>query len=377
MMRLLKVAIAAGTLAVFSGALQAQDATTVRIGFSSPLSGGQASYGQDNRDGAQLAVDQLNAKGVTVAGKKVKFELVPQDDAADPRQGVQAAQKMADDKIHFVVGPYNSGVTIPASRVYNDAGIVTLTVASNPQVTLQGHKRLFRVGVNDLQLGGKMALYASKNTDVKTVALIDDRTAYGQGVAKEFAKEAAKYGIKVVSTQFTTDKATDFLAILTAIRAAKPDAIFYGGYSAQAGPMLRQMTQLGLKVPLLGGDGICSTEMDRLSGGTAGQNVLCTLGGALLDKADAGRAFLKTYRDAYKRDPLTFAVTFYDAVGLIVDAMQKAGSIEPGAVAEQIAKGTYRGVAGEYAFDDKHDLKSSPVTVFTFKGGQLVPVTTL
>ena len=376
-MKLLKIAIAAGALAAFSSALQAQDATTVRIGFSSPLSGGQASYGQDNRDGAQLAVDQLNAKGVTVAGKKVKFELVPQDDGADPRQGVQAAQKMADDKIHYVVGPYNSGVTIPASRVYNDAGIVVLTVASNPQVTQQGYTKLFRVGANDLQLGGKMAVYAAKDMKIKTVALVDDRTAYGQGLAKEFAAEAAKHDIKVVSTQFTTDKATDFTPILTAIRAAKPDAIFFGGYSAQAGPMLRQMKQLGLKIPLLGGDGICSTETERLSGGTAGDNVLCTQGGALLDKADAGRTFLKAYRDAYKRDPLTYAVAFYDAVGLVADAMQKAGSTEPGPVAEQIAKGAYQGVAGEYAFDDKHDLKSSAVTVFTFKGDQLVPLTTL
>ena len=376
MKRLSQAVFAAVALAAINGPLHAQD-QKVRIGLSSPLSGAQASNGQDNRDGALLAINQLNAKGVTIGQKKVQFELVAQDDGADPRQGVQVAQTLADDKIKFVLGPYNSGVTIPASRVYNDAGIVVATVASNPQITQQNHARLFRVGASDLQLGVKMAVYAAKEMKIATVAVVDDRTSYGQGVAKEFANEATKLGIKVVSTQFTTDKATDFNPILTAIRAAKPDAIFYGGYSAQAGPLLRQMKGLGLQAKLLGGDGICSTETARLSGGAAGDNVLCTQGGALLDKADAGRAFLKAYRDAYKRDPLTYAVAFYDAAMMIADAMQKTGSTEPGPVAEAIAKGAYQGVAGEYSFDAKHDLKSSAVTVFTFKDGQPAPLMTL
>jgi branched-chain amino acid transport system substrate-binding protein len=374
-MRLVKIVLAAGALAALSAPLHAQD-LKVRIGLSSPLSGGQASNGQDNRDGALLAINQLNAKGVMVGQKKVQFELAAQDDGADPRQGVTVAQTLADDKIKFVLGPYNSGVAIPASRVYNDAGVVVATVASNPQVTQQNHARLFRVGASDLQLGVKMAVYASKELKIATVAVVDDRTSYGQGVAKEFANEATRLGIKVVSTQFTTDKATDFSPILTAIRSVKPDAIFFGGYSAQAGPMLRQMKGLGVQAKLLGGDGICSTETARLSGGPA-DNVLCTQGGALLDKADAGRNFLKAYRDAYKRDPLTYAVAFYDAAMMLADAMSKAGSIEPGPVSEFIAKGAYQGVAGEYSFDAKHDLKSSAVTVFTFKDGQPSALMTL
>ena len=351
--------------------------TVVKLGFSSPLTGAQAASGQDNRDGALLAVNELNARGVTVGGQKVQFELVQQDDAADPRQGVSAAQALADAKINYVLGPYNSGVTMPASKVYNDAGIVVATVASNPRVTEQGYGRLFRVGASDNQLGTKMAVYAAKQLGVKTVAIIDDRSAYGQGVAEEFANEAARQGIKVVSRQYVSDKSLDFSAILTAIRAAKPDAVFFGGYSAQGGPMLRQMKANGIQAKLLGGDGICSSETDRLSGGAAADVVYCTQGGTMLERADAGRSFAKKYRDAFGRDPLTYAVAFYDAVMLLADAMQKAGSTDPAKVADVLAKGSYQGVAGEYAFDDKHNLRSSAVTVFGFKGGQPVPLTSL
>lgn len=354
----------------------AQAQQKVRIGLSSPLSGGQAAAGIDNRDGALLAIKEINARGLTVGGQKVELELVPQDDGADARQGVVVAQTLADQKIGFVLGPYNSGVTIPASRVYNDAGMVVLTVASNPQVTEQGHQRLFRVGASDHQLGAKMAVYAASDLKVKNVAVVDDRTAYGQGVATEFAAEAKKQGMNIVATEFTSDKATDFSAILTAIRAKKPDAIFFGGYAAQAGPMLRQMKTLGLNARLLGGDTLCSTETARLSGGAA-DNVYCTQGGALLDRQEAGRQFSARYKAAYGRDPLTYAVAFYDAAHLLADAMAKTNSTDPGKVAAHIARGSHKGVAGEYAFDARHNLRSSAVTVFQFKGGQPVALGTL
>lgn len=369
---------AAVSLAIASASATALAQEVVKIGFTSPLSGGQSGYGTDNRDGLLLAIKELNAAGgVQVGSQKVKFEAALNDDAADPRQGVQVAQLMADAKIRYVIGPYNSGVALPASRVYNDAGMLLLTVASNPKVTEQGYQRLFRVGASDSQLGAKMAVYAAKQLKAKTVAVIDDRTTYGQGLAGEFMGEAARQGLQVVSKQFTTDKATDFSAIITAVRAAKPDAVFYGGYSSQAGPLLRQMQSLGLTAKLLGGDGICSSETAQLSGGSADGQVLCTQGGAMLDKADAGRAFAAKYKAAYQRDPLTYAVAFYDAAMLLADAMHRTGSTDPGKLAEFLAKSSYKGVAGEYAFSEKHDLRSSAVTVYGFKGGQPVPLESL
>ncbi len=382
-MRPLSVPARIATAALFSAAAAlaaplAQAQQIVKIGFTSPLSGAQAGYGEDNRDGMLLAIKELNAKGIQVGGQKVQFEAALNDDAADPRQGVSVAQLMADTKIRYVVGPYNSGVAIPASRVYNDAGMLLLTVASNPKVTEQGFKRLFRVGASDTQLGSKMAVYAATELKARNVAVIDDRTPYGQGLADEFVAEAKRQGLNIVAKEFTTDKAVEFGAILTSIRAKKPDAVFYGGYSSQAGPMVRQMTSLGMgAVKLLGGDGICSSETARLSGGKADGMVLCTQGGSMLDRAETGRAFIAKYRAAYNRDPLTYAAAFYDATMLLADAMQKTDSLDPGKLAEHLAAGAYKGVAGEYSFTPQHDLKSSAVTVYGFKDGQPVPLVSL
>ena len=366
------VVVSAGLAAAASNAQE-----RIRVGLMSPLTGGQAGNGTDNRDGALLAVKELNAKGIKIGGKPERIELDANDDGADAKQGVLVAQALVDKKVSFVLGPYNSGVTIPASRVFNEAGVVVLTVASNPKVTEQGHTNLFRIGASDNQLGTKMATYASQDLKVKTVAVIDDRTSYGQGVAKEFTEEAKRQGVKIVATEYTTDKATDFSAILTSIRAAKPDAVFYGGYSSQGGPMLRQMRSLGVSAALLGGDGICSTETATLAQVSDNINTYCTQGGSMLDKVEKGQKFIERYRAEYKRDPLTYAAAFYDGMNLLAAAMEATQSTDPKKIIDYLAKGKYTGVAGEYSFDDKHDLRSSAVTVFTFKGKDLVPLKSL
>jgi branched-chain amino acid transport system substrate-binding protein len=351
-----------------------QEAQVVKIGFSSPLSGPQAAAGKDNQNGMQMALDKLNAQGVTVGGKKVKFEPMFEDDQADPRAGVTVAQKLVDNGVKAVIGPYNSGVTIPASKVYNDAGIVMATVSSNPKITQQGFFNVFRIAANDSQMGGKMALYAAKELKVKRVALIDDRTAYGQGVANEFEKVAKANGIEIVGREFTNDKATDFMAILTSIKSKKPDAIFYGGYAPQGGPMARQMKQIGLNALLLGGDSICTPEMGRLGGDAVGANVFCTQGGAMLDKLAEGKTFAAEYKKRFDRPPEVYAVSFYDGMMLVAQAMKDANSVDPKVYAPVLSKIKYKGVAGTYEFDERHDLKASPVTVFQFKGGEPVPI---
>ncbi|MFZ9391485.1 MAG: branched-chain amino acid ABC transporter substrate-binding protein, partial [Burkholderiaceae bacterium] len=214
--------------------------STVKIGHVGPLTGSIAHLGKDNESGAKLAIADLNKADIKIDGKKVTFTLISEDDGADPKQGTAAAQKLVDAKVVGVIGHLNSGTTIPASKIYSDAGIPQISPsATNPKYTQQGFKTTFRVVANDATLGGVLGKYAVNELKGKSIAVIDDRTAYGQGVADEFVKGVEAAGGKVVDRQFTTDKATDFMSILTAIRAKKPDVVFFGGMDAVGGPMLR------------------------------------------------------------------------------------------------------------------------------------------
>ncbi|WP_256078361.1 branched-chain amino acid ABC transporter substrate-binding protein [Massilia sp. YIM B04103] len=365
----LKHTVGAIALLGFAAGASAQE-MLVKIGHTGPLSGPQAFSGKDNENGARLAIEELNAKPITVAGKKLKFELLSEDDQGDPKAGVTVAQKLADNGVKFVVGPYNSGVAMPASRVYNDAGMVVSTVATNPKVTQQGYKNLFRVNASDTQLGAKMALYTANELKLKTVAVIDDRTAFGQGLAEEFKKQARQSGLAVAGHEFTTDKSFDFTAILTKLKTKKVDAIFFGGYAPQGAPMARQMKQLGINAKLLGGDTICTPEMGKLGGPAVGDNVLCVQGGALLEKAAAGPAFKAKFKKRFNADPDVYAAAYYDAVQMYAASMQKTNSVDPAKVGADISANSYKGVTGTYAFDGKGDMKQSPVTIYTFRNGQ-------
>ncbi|HBZ07866.1 MAG TPA: branched chain amino acid ABC transporter substrate-binding protein, partial [Massilia sp.] len=279
----------------------------VKIGVTGPLSGANAFAGKDNENGVRLAVEDLNAQKIKVAGKLLRFELQSEDDAGDPKQGVTVAQKLVDGGVKFVLGPYNSGVAIPASRVYNDAGALMSTVGTNPKITQANYKTVFRIVASDSQVGGSMANYAAKELKLRNVGVIDDRTAFGTGIATEFKRQAQAAGIKVAGHEFTNDKASDFAAILTSLRAKKVDAIFFGGYAPQGAPMARQMKALGLNVPLLGGDTLCSPEMAKLGGPAVGENVRCAQAGAIIARQPTGPAFLTKYKARFKRDPDVYA----------------------------------------------------------------------
>jgi branched-chain amino acid transport system substrate-binding protein len=325
-----------------------------------------------------MAVEDLNAKGgVVIGGKKVKLELVAEDDAADPKQGTAAAQKLCDAKVAGVVGHLNSGTTIPASKVYNDCGIPHITPsATNPKLTEPGYKTTFRLLANDNALGAGLALHAAKNLKLKKVAVIDDRTAYGQGVAEVFKKTAQANGIQIVDEQFTTDKATDFMAILTAIKSKNPDGIFYGGMDPQAGPMLRQMEQLGLSsVKFFGGDGICTAKLAELSGGakTLG-NVVCAEGGASLDKMPAGKSWKERYDKKYPGQFQVYSPYTFDAVHVLINAMQECKSADPKVYLPCLAKTNYQGVTAKVAFEPNGELKNPAMTLYTYKDGKKVPL---
>lgn len=371
----LKLIVAAAATLCGSAAM-AQD-MVVKIGHVGPVSGAQAHYGKDNENGARMAIDDLNKKGVTIGGKKVKLELVAEDDAADPKQGTAAAQKLCDAKVNGVVGHLNSGTTIPASTVYNQCGIPQVTPsATNPKLTQQGYKTVFRMLANDNALGAGLALHAANNLKLKKVAVIDDRTAYGQGVAEVFKKTAQQKGIQVVDEQFTTDKATDFMAILTAIKSKAPDGIFYGGMDPQAGPMLRQMEQLGMSnVKFFGGDGICTAKLAELSGGakTLG-NVVCAEGGASLDKMPGGKAWKADYDKRYPKQFQVYSPYTYDAVHVLVSAMQAANSADPKVYLPKLAEVNYQGVTAKVAFEKDGELKNPAMTLYMYKDGKKVPL---
>jgi len=310
---------------------------------------------------------------VTIGGKKVKLELVAEDDAADPKQGTAAAQKLCDAKVNGVVGHLNSGTTIPASTVYNQCGIPHITPSStNPKVTQQGYKTTFRLLANDNALGAGLALHAANTLKLKKVAVIDDRTAYGQGVAEVFKKTAAAKGIQIVDEQYTTDKATDFMAILTAIKSKAPDGIFYGGMDPQAGPMLRQMAQLGLSnVKFFGGDGICTAKLAELSGGAKTlENVVCAEGGASLAKMPGGTAWKERYDKRFPNQFQIYSPYTYDAVYVLVDAMVRAGSADPKVYLPKLAETSYQGVTAKVSFEADGDLKNPAMTLYQYKEGK-------
>lgn len=371
-MQLTRTALSLSLLSAISTQALAQE-QVVKIGHVGPLSGQIAHLGKDNENGARMAIDVLNAKGVTIGGKKIKFVLQAEDDGANPQQATAAAQKLADAKVNGVVGHLNSGTTIPASKIYHDAGIPQISPsATNPKYTMQGYQGAFRVVANDGQLGGALGRYTASDIKAQRIAIIDDRTAYGQGVADEFAKAAKAAGLTIVGRQYTTDKATDFNAILTAIKGKSPDLIFFGGMDAVGGPMLRQMRQLGIQAKFMGGDGICTEQLPSLAGaGMSDGQVVCAEAGGV---AESQKKIVEKFRGDYKKkfgiEVKLYAPYVYDAVMVMVAAMQKANSVEPAKYLPELAKISYVGVTGKIEFDARGDMKNGLLTLYTYKGGK-------
>ena len=368
-----KLNVIVGAAAILLGGSAFSQDLVVKIGHVGPTSGAIAHLGKDNENGARMAIEELNAKGVTIGGKKAKFELLAEDDAGDPKQGTAAAQKLVDSKVQGVIGHLNSGTTIPASKIYSDAGIPQISPsATNPKYTRQGYKTTFRVVADDVHLGGTLGRYAAKDLKGKSIAVIDDRTAYGQGVADEFEKGVKAAGGATVGREFTNDKATDFTAILTSLKAKKPDVVFFGGMDAVAGPMMRQMKQLGINAKFMGGDGICTSELPKLAAGTMGDGqVVCAEAGGVEGAAKKSMDdFYAAYKAKYKADVQVYAPYVYDALNVMVAAMVKAGSSEPAKYLPELAKISHKGVTGNIAFDEKGDIKNGALTLYTYKGGK-------
>lgn len=345
----------------------------VRIGHVGPVSGPNSHLGKNNENAARMAVDELNSKGFSINGQRVTLQLLAEDDASDPKQGTAVAQKLVDAKVNGVIGHLNSGTSVPASRIYHNAGLVQISPATTATLfTRQKFPGVFRVVANDAKLGGALGKYAVETLKVKSIAVIDDRTTYGQGVAAEFARGAKGPGVKIVDKQFTTASATDFTAILTAIRAKKPDLVFFGGMDAVAGPMLKQMRALGIEARFMGGDGMCTEALGRLAGPAVGEGkVVCAEAGGVKGAQEQKMAdFRARFKQKTGIEVQLYAPYVYDAVMVMASAMQNAKSADPARYLPELKKIKYEGVTGTIQFDPAGDILNGALTLYTYKGGK-------
>lgn len=341
----------------------------VRIGAVAPLTGPQAHLGKDNENGTRMAIDDANAKGIVIGGSKIRFELISEDDQADPKTATIVAQKLVDNEVAGVIGHLNSGTTIPAAKIYSDNGIAQISPSATAvSYTQQGFKTAFRVMANDAQQGRALGEYAVKNLGAKKIAVIDDRTAYGQGLADEFIKAAEAAGAQIVAHEYTSDKSVDFTAVLTAVKGKQPELLFYGGMDAQGGPMARQIKGLALNVKFMMGDGGYTPEFVKLAGDAA-QGAYASLPGVPLDKMPGGKAFAERFVAQYQPIQL-YAPYCYDAVNVMIAAMQKADSVEPAKYLPALANISHEGITARIQFDGNGDLKGGAVTLYQVQAGK-------
>jgi len=341
----------------------------VKIGQVSPLTGPQAHLGKDNDNGARLAIDEINASGLMLGGKKIKLELVSEDDQADPKIATIVADKLVDQHVAGVIGHLNSGTSIPASKRYFEAGIPQISPSATAiDYTARGYKTTFRVMTNDRQQGKVLGEYAVKNLGAKRIAIIDDRTAYGQGLADEVDSAVKAAGGKIVAREFTTDRSTDFLAILTSIKSKDPDLVFYGGMDAQGAPMVKQLHSLGIKARFLGGDGVQTSEFLKLAG-TQADGVTASSPGLPLENMPGGLEFKQKFTTRY--GPIqTYAPYAYDAVMTMVNAMKMADSPVPEKYLVALPQVQRAGITGNISFDERGDIRGGAITLYHVKGGK-------
>ena len=371
-LRVLAVVLASAWLFGCSKKETATSGVVIKIGNVAPLTGPDSYLGKDNENGARLAVEEINRQGLTINGKAITLELLGEDDAGDPKLGTQVAQKLVDSKVVAVVGHLNSGVTIPASKIYSEAGIVQISPSStNPEYTKQGYKTAYRMVGTDAQQGPVLAKFAIENLKGKSIAIVDDATQYGKGLANEFEKKIISSGSKIVIHEATNNKATDFKAILTNIKAKNPDIILFGGMAATGGPFAKQAKELGIKAKIIGGDGICSPTLYELAG-DAVENIVCSTVGVPKESLNNSANFLKNYQERFKTEVQIYAPMAYDAVMIIVDAMKRSNSTNAADILKAIPTTNYAGLSGQITFDEKGDLKESYITLSQFKDKKIL-----
>lgn len=364
----------AGFAAATAAFAQVQE---IKLGFAAPMTGGQAQYGKDMQNGVVLAVDDMNATKPKIGGKDVKFVLMSEDDQADPKTGSVVAQKLVDSGIQGMLGHFNSGTSIPASMVYNRAGIAQTAMATAPEFTRQGFKTTFRMMTSDTQQGSVIGAFVVKKLGAKNIAIVDDRTAYGQGLADEFEKAAKAAGAKIVRREFTNDKAVDFKSVLTNIKRSNPDVIFFGGAETQSAPMARQMKELGIKSPLVSGE-MSKTDNFLKLAGPAAEGTVVSLAGLPLEQMPGGAAYASRYEKRFGGKVQTYSPYAYDGATAMMTAMVKAGSADPARYLPVLAATSMPGVTTKnLAYDARGDLKDGGITVYKVANGKWTVLETI
>ncbi|BBE08205.1 amino-acid transport protein [Mycoavidus cysteinexigens] len=360
----------AGGVMCASMAVFAQSVEEVKIGCAAPMTGSQAHYGEDFRNGVLLAVEDFNATKPIIGGKSIRIELKTGDDQADPRTATTIAQQLVDQGIKGMLGHFNSGTTIPASRIYANAGIPQIAMATAPEYTQQGFKTTFRMMTSDTQQGAVIGAFAVKRLGFKKIAIVDDRTAYGQGLANQFEKAAKAAGAKIVGREYSNDKAVDFKGILTKLKRANPQAIFYGGADAQAAPMVKQMQTLDMKAVLMAGEMVKSDTFLKLAG-KAAEGTVVSLAGRPLDEMPGGKEYAIKYKNRFKENVQTYSPYAYDGAMAMFTAMQKADSTDPVKYLPFLAKIDMQSVTmKKLAYDARGDLKQGDITVYKAENEQ-------
>lgn len=341
----------------------------IKIGTAGPMTGDQSAFGQDQQNGVRMAVEEWNLKG-GVLGKKI--ELLVGDDQHDPKQAVSVANKMVNDGIAGMVGHFNSSCSLPASRIYNDQKIPMITHGStNPQLTEQNFKGVFRVCGRDDQQGMKAALFVIDDMKAKSVAILHDKTTYGQGLADEFRK-GVEGKVKVTYHGGITQGDKDFSAVLTNVKTGNPDLIYFGGIYPEGGLLVKQARALGIKAPLMGGDGVISEEFLNIAGSDA-EGTYVTFAPDV-NNIPSAKGFVDTYTKKYGK-PGPYSVYAYVAANMLLQGIKDSNSTEGENISEAVHKMKYEGALGIIEFDDKGDIKVSPYVIWQVKGGKWEQIT--
>ena len=341
----------------------------VNIGHVGPLTGPQSHLGKDNERGATLAIDEANQSGIVIGGEVIEFRLLSEDDEANPQKGTVVDERLMDANVAGVVGHLNSGTTIPASKIYFDAGVPQVSPSATAiEFTHQGYETAYRVMANDEQQGKVLGDFAVKTLGAKSIAIIDDRSAYGKGLADEFESAVKQAGGAIMTREFTDKTKIDFTAILTTIKGLNPDLIFYGGMDAQAGPMMKQIKNLGVTANFLGGDGIQTRQFTVLSG-AEGEGVYASSPGLPLEQMAGGSEFRDKYKQVYREDIQLYAPYAYDATSVMIDAMKRANSVDPATYSPLLRGADFLGVTGRIRFDERGDLKGGSISLYRVTNG--------
>ncbi len=343
-------------------------ADEITIGVAGPMTGDQSKLGEDLRIGVSLAVDEWNAKG-GVLGKRVRAEVA--DDQHDPRQAVSVANKLVNLGVAGVVGHFNSSSSIPASEVYRNAMIPMITPAStNPQVTDRQLPNVFRICGRDDQQGLVAARFVVDQLKPKRVAILHDKTTYGQGLADEFKRwlaDLSKGSVQVVSYQGIIQGDKDFRGVLTSLSGLKPELIFFGGIYPEGGLIAKQARELGLLAPILSGDGVIDPEFVKIAG-PAAEGTYLTFADIPAERPETKR-FLDLYSARHGKRFAPYAVYAYDAANVLLSAIKDAQSSEGKNIIEALRRIRFEGATGTIQFDPKGDVLKSPYVVWIVKNG--------